>query len=97
VPHISIAPAAARGIERCRRFLAAKNFAASKRASAEIERHFRLLTFAPEIGRPLGDSPQVRELVIAFGKSGYLARYRYDRVKDSVVITAFRHQREAAD
>jgi ParE toxin of type II toxin-antitoxin system, parDE len=37
----------------------------------------------------------LRELVIAFGDSGYVALYRYDRDDDAVYVLAFRHQREA--
>lgn len=60
-----------------------------------IQQQLRTLTTSPEIGRPLADSPGVRELVIDFGDSGYLARYRYSPDDDAVYITAFRHQKEA--
>jgi hypothetical protein len=37
----------------------------------------------------------LRELIIAFGDSGYVALYRHDRERDMVYVLAFRHQREA--
>jgi plasmid stabilization system protein ParE len=53
------------------------------------------LETTPEIGRPSTDMPELRELVISFGDSGYVALYRYDPVDDVVFVLAFRHQREA--
>ncbi len=54
-----------------------------------------MLETAPDIGRPLPDMPEVRELVIAFGDSGYVALYRHEPAPDAVYILAFRHQKEA--
>jgi Plasmid stabilisation system protein. len=48
---------------------------------------------APEIGRPVTED--MRELLIGFGDSGYVALYRYEPAADAVYILAFRHQREA--
>ena len=39
--------------------------------------------------------PELRELLIDFGDSGYAALYRYDPTKDAVYVLAFRHQKEA--
>jgi plasmid stabilization system protein ParE len=36
-----------------------------------------------------------RELVISYGRSGYVAMYRYDAAYDVVRILRVRHQREA--
>ncbi|HEY4805700.1 MAG TPA: type II toxin-antitoxin system RelE/ParE family toxin, partial [Paraburkholderia sp.] len=49
----------------------------------------------PAIGHPLGGSPELRELVIPFGDSGYVALYLHDADDDAVYVLAFRHQREA--
>jgi hypothetical protein len=38
--------------------------------------------------------PELRELVIAFGDSGYVALYRREATDDAVYILAFRHQKE---
>jgi hypothetical protein len=49
----------------------------------------------PSSGRPLRAGPELRELVIAFGDSGYVALYRQELAGDAVYILAFRHQKEA--
>ena len=82
-------------MERCRRFLAAKNPQASRRAGQAIERQFLLLETTPDTGRPLPESPELRERVIGFGDSGYVALYRFDPAADAVYVLAFRHQKEA--
>ena len=46
----------------------------------------------PKIGRPLESG--LRELVISYGASGYLALYDYSPVYDDVLILRMRHQRE---
>jgi len=82
-------------MERCRRFLAPKSRVAAMRAGQAIERQFGVLEANLEIGRPFAPQPDLRELVIAFGESGYVALYRYERDDDAVYVLAFRHQREA--
>jgi len=95
VPRVIVTEGAASGLERCRRFLAEKNPQASRRAGQVIDRHFTLLESTPEIGRPLDDLPEVRELIIGFGDSGFVALYRHEPQNDSVYVLAFRHQKEA--
>jgi len=82
-------------LERCRQFLEQKSPAASRRAAQAIIRQFEVLTTQPVIGRPFKDEPSLRELIIDFGDTGYVALYRYDPPTDTVFILAFRHQREA--
>jgi plasmid stabilization system protein ParE len=82
-------------LERCRRFLAAKAPEAARRAGQAIERQFLLLESTPDIGRPLPEAPELRELVIPFGDSGYVALYRHEPADEAVYILAFRHQKEA--
>ncbi len=60
-----------------------------------ISLRFRLLEGAPAVGRPLPEQPELRELVIEFGDSGYVALYRYEQEVDTVYLLAFRHQKEA--
>jgi plasmid stabilization system protein ParE len=95
MPHLIVTQGAAEGLERCRQFLAAKSKEAARRASQAIYRQFQHLETAPDIGRPLPDAPELRELVISFGDSGYVALYRHDPTQDGVLILAFRHQKEA--
>ncbi|WAJ28568.1 type II toxin-antitoxin system RelE/ParE family toxin [Antarcticirhabdus aurantiaca] len=96
MPRLIVTSRAAAGLDRCRRFLNARDAQASRRASDVIRRQFRLLSDAPEIGRPVPDDlPGLRELPIHFGASGYVALYTYDRLLDAVIILAFRHMKEA--
>jgi hypothetical protein len=46
----------------------------------------------PEIGRPMDAARNLRELIIPFGVTGYVALYLFD--DDYVYILAFRHQKE---
>jgi plasmid stabilization system protein ParE len=95
VPRVIVTEGAAEGLERCRRFLAVKTPDAARRAGQAIERQFLLLETAPDIGRPFPEIPELRELVIAFGDSGYVALYRHEPADDTVYVLAFRHQKEA--
>jgi len=65
------------------------------RAGQAIERYFVILETDTDIGRPLDDLPELRELIIPFGDSGYIALYRHEI--DAVYVLAFRHQKEAGD
>jgi plasmid stabilization system protein ParE len=94
VPQVIVTEGAAEGLERCRRFLSAKAPNAVRRAGQAIERQFLLLETAPDIGRPFPEMPELRELVIAFGDSGYVALYRHEPAADAVFVLAFRHQKE---
>jgi len=95
VPRIIVTEGAAQGLRRCRLFLAEKNPQAARRAGETIEHLFALLETEPEIGRPFDDLPELRELIIPFGDSGYVALYHFDVKADSVYVLAFRHQKEA--
>jgi plasmid stabilization system protein ParE len=95
LPRLIVTAGAARGLERCRKFLAGKNRLTAARAGEAIERQFALLETSPQIGRPHPDVPELRELVVSFGDSGYVALYRYEPADDAVYVLAFRHQKEA--
>jgi plasmid stabilization system protein ParE len=95
VPQIIVTEGAVKGLERCRTFLAAKAPDAAKRASLAIARQFLVLEANPDIGRPVPELPELRELLIDFGDSGYVALYRHDPIADTVYVLAFRHQKEA--
>ena len=95
MPRVIVTENAAQGLARCRLFLAEKNLQAATRAAQAIGRQFMLLETNPGIGRPLADHPALRELVIGFGDTGYIALYRHDVELDAVYVLAFRHQKEA--
>ncbi len=95
MPQVKVTATASSGIDRCRQFLAEKNPIAAARAASAIERQFGLLEAHSEIGRPRAGAPELRELIIPFGASGYVALYRHVIEDDTVYILAFRHQKEA--
>lgn len=74
--------------------MASKDINAAKRALLIIREAFIPLQHTPMIGRPVEDHDGLRELVIDFGASGYLALYRYEPTLEAVTILAIKHQRE---
>ncbi|MFH1806283.1 MAG: type II toxin-antitoxin system RelE/ParE family toxin [Pseudomonadota bacterium] len=86
---------AIRGLERCRQFLTQKNPKAAQNAARIITQHFILLETTPTIGRIVSEIPDLYELIIKFGNSGFVALYRYEQDRNAVYILAFRHQKEA--
>ena len=71
-----ITEGATQGLERCRLFLAEKNPLAAARAARAISQRFERLETEPEIGKPwddLPELPELRELLIQFGDSGFVA------------------------
>lgn len=95
MPRVIVTEGAAQGLERCRLFLVEKSPQASRRAGQAIAQEFKLLETTPDIGRPMEDLPELRELIIPFGSAGYVALYRHERDENAVYILAFRHQKEA--
>ncbi|MFH0130319.1 type II toxin-antitoxin system RelE/ParE family toxin [Variovorax sp. VaC1] len=65
----------------------------ASRALDAIEHGIATLGFSPFTCRKAGDSPFIRELVIPFGGSGYVALFEIE-ANDSIVVAAVRHQRE---
>ena len=93
MPRLILALNARADLVRLREFLQPKNPAAAKRAAEAIKRQLQILIQQPGIGRSVLDlPPEVRELVIDFGDSGYIARYHVS--PDLVTVLAVRHQRE---
>jgi plasmid stabilization system protein ParE len=79
-------------IERAFQFLRDKNPAAAQSAVTAIRSAVDNLAAHPLVGRKVeGD---LRELIISYGHSGYVALYRFVVASDEVRILAIRHQRE---
>ena len=95
MPRVIVTEGAGQGLEHCRQFLTTKNPLAVNRAGQIIERQFALLETTPDLGRPLPELPALRELIINFGDSVYVALYRHEPAGDVVYVLAFRHQKEA--
>ena len=94
MPQVRLSARAQSDLFRLHTFLRCKDAGAAKRAALAIRDAFMPLKQAPMIGRPVEDSDDLRELVIDFGSSGYLALYRFEAALDAVTILAIKHQRE---
>ncbi|MCD6581886.1 MAG: type II toxin-antitoxin system RelE/ParE family toxin [Desulfuromusa sp.] len=94
MPRVIITENAALSLERCRRFLVEKDRSATIKAGQIIEKQFAQLETEPESGRPVENYLELRELIISFGNTGYVALYHHSVDTDSVLILAFRHQKE---
>jgi plasmid stabilization system protein ParE len=79
-------------IERAFDFLSEKNPDSALAAIAAIRTAVDNLSTHPLIGRRIAGD--VRELVISYGATGYIALYRFVVRRDEVRILALRHQRE---
>lgn len=79
-------------IERAFEFLAEHDAYAASAAVAAIRDAIGFLSQHPLIGRDLDGN--LRELVISFGRTGYLALYRFRPERGEVRVLAIRHQRE---
>lgn len=93
MPRLIITEQARAGLVKCRTFLEGKNPLAAQRAGQTIAEQFSLLATQPHMGRPYAETPELRELLIPFGATGYVALYRLDG--PDIVILAFRHMKEA--
>ena len=79
-------------IERAFVFLAKRDLYSANAALSAIRNAISILSEHPLIGRAMEGS--LRELVISFGNTGYLALYRFRPERDEVRVLALRHQRE---
>lgn len=69
------------------------NLSLAEQALVAIRAGFATLKASPFTCRKAGQSPFLRELIIPFGRSGYVALFEIEGAAD-VVITAVRHQLE---
>jgi plasmid stabilization system protein ParE len=79
-------------IERAFRFLRDNNPTAALNTVTAIQSAVDNLRAHPFIGRRIAG--ELRELVISYGESGYVALYRFVASRDEVRVLAIRHQRE---
>ena len=79
-------------VSRLYDFLFEKNEDAAARAAQVILRGSALLERTPQLGRPMADGTQRRELFIPFGPGFYVLRYFH--ANDTVVIVRVWHGRE---
>ena len=87
-------PGARADLERLYGFLAEKDIAAARRALGVLDQAWAVICEFPFACRKAdAGNPFLRELLIGFGSSGYVALYEIDG-EDLVTVLAVRHQRE---
>ena len=79
-------------MERLVVFLRGNDAATARDTVPTLMRGLAILKEHPLIGRKV--EAGLRELVIARGKSGYVALYDYDVANDSAIVQTIRQQRE---
>jgi len=82
-------------LDRLYGFLLEHDVDAAERAVDAIEHAFQLLAYSPFSCRKalLADNPRIREIVIPFGRSGYVALFEIENGR-IITVCAIRHQRE---
>jgi len=92
VARLGYSASAAHDLARLARFLHEADRQEAVKTIPLIVSALDMLRLHSNIGRRCGN--QVRELVISRGKTGYVALYRYDEIRDLVRVLSIRHQRE---
>lgn len=93
MPRVVWTPRALADARRLSAFLAEKNPEVANRAVTTIRERVMALSEFPQVGRLVpGVTPELRELLVVFGHSGYVVPYRNDG--NVIAILAVRHGRE---
>lgn len=79
-------------LERLFRFIAEYDAGMAADSAAAIAGAIEMLAAHPLAGRRV--EGEVRELVISYGKTGFVALYRFLPLADQVRVLTLRHQRE---
>lgn len=77
---------------RLREFIVKENPSAAMRAAQALKEAAQHLIKYPNVGKPVEDLPEYRDLSIRFGAAGYVMRYRINL--DAIFIVHIRHYRE---
>ena len=85
---VELHAAADRDLDRLAEFLLQMTGRAARDRSRKIRERLRALAETPFIGRH-GPEPSMRELVMRFGKSAYVARYRV--TDDAITVLRIWH------
>jgi plasmid stabilization system protein ParE len=93
MPRVFLSQAAFDDLLRLEEFLAESEDPMAGELLDFILDALHVLTHQPGIGRPVEGG--LRELIISRKRSGYLARYEFDQVRDLVMVARIRHQRES--
>ncbi len=92
MPQIVWLPEAIEDTKRLLDFLAEKSPEATARAAQTIQKGANTLTNFPELGHPMNDGTERRELLISFGAGSYVLRYIISG--EIIVIIRAWHSRE---
>lgn len=79
-------------LDRFFEFLVDKDPLAAVQSRRAIIDALKVLATSPRVGRPVASG--LRELVISWGQTGYVAMYRFSRRHDRVLVLTLRQQRE---
>jgi toxin ParE1/3/4 len=90
-PTLKWSPQALRDMVRLREFIEPHNPDAARRAAETLKKSASLLLDFPLMGKQL-EGRQDRDLIIPFGKRGYVMRYRLHNAE--IVILKIWHERE---
>jgi plasmid stabilization system protein ParE len=93
MPQVIYTPNALRDLEKLRTFLKGRGRDVAQRAVSVIKKEIEKAKNNPERFRPATEIPYYREIVIDFGASGYIARFRYEKGGD-IYIVRIKHQLE---
>lgn len=93
MPQVIYTPNALRDLEKLRIFLKGRGNDVAQRAVSVIRKEIDKAKNNPERFRPMPDLPHYREIVIDFGASGYVARFRHETGGD-IYIVRIKHQLE---
>jgi len=78
---------------RLREFIVKENPSAAIRAAQALKEAAQRLIEYPNVGKPVEDLLEFRDLPIRFGAAGYVMRYRVNL--DTIYIVYIKHYREA--
>ena len=95
MPSVKYSSQAIADLKRLHDFLATQDPDVARRAVFVIRDALEKVAFMPERFRPVEAKQYLREAIIDFGNSGYIARFRHLPDGD-VTIARIRHQKEDA-
>ena len=93
MPKVIFLPNAGRNLVKLREFIVIHNREAAARAARVILEAADSLGTHPQQGRPCEELLEYRELIIPFGASGYMLRYRIEN--ETIYVVAIKHCKEA--
>lgn len=86
-------PGATKDLDRLRNFIKSENPRAAQHAAKRIVEGVNILQEKPEAGVPVDNLMDYRDLMLTFGASEYVIRYRREKV-NRVVIVRVSHSKE---